>query len=152
MLSSLLHSFFIRTSKFCLRLVAINFFHFSGWNVLNSFLFPELNLAMPQRRMSDWVQEKHYLIFFILFLSGSAHRQPLGSVLQKSRSATVLKPIKKFDKKATAKDFNFSLKLHASSWTHSQVVFIDFEHRCSCILCRLAIKHIFRNYSGFKEL
>ena len=47
--------FFIRTSKFCLRLTVLIFFHFWGWNVLNLFLFPRLNLAMPQRRMSDWV-------------------------------------------------------------------------------------------------
>ena len=49
--------FFIRTSKFCLRLAVLNFFfHFWGWNVLNLFLFSLLNLAMPQRRMSDWLQ------------------------------------------------------------------------------------------------
>ena len=84
--------FFIRTSKFCLRLAVLNFFHFWGWNVLNLFLLPRLNFAMPQRRMS----ETHYFISFILFLSSSAHRQPLGGVLRKSRSATVLKPIKKY--------------------------------------------------------
>ena len=48
--------FFIRTSKFCLRLAVLNFFHCWGWNVLNLFLFSRLNLAMPQRRMPDWVQ------------------------------------------------------------------------------------------------
>ena len=49
--------FYTRTSKFCLRLVVLNFFfHFWGWNVLNLFLFPRLNLAIPQRRISDWVQ------------------------------------------------------------------------------------------------
>ena len=36
----------------------------------------------------------HFLISFILFLSSSAYRQPLGGVLQESDSATVLKPIK----------------------------------------------------------
>ena len=79
---------------------------------------------MPQTRMS----ETHYFISFILFLSSSAHKQSLGGVLQKIGSATVLKPIKKI----LAKEFNFSLKLQASS-------FVDFEHRCSCILFRLAI-------------
>ena len=48
--------FFIRTSKFCLRLAVLNFFYFWSWNVLNLFLFPRLNPATPQRRMSDWVQ------------------------------------------------------------------------------------------------
>ena len=48
--------FFTRTSKFCLRLAGPNFFHFLGWNVLNLFLYPRLNVAMPQRRMSNWVQ------------------------------------------------------------------------------------------------
>ena len=103
--------FFIRTSKFCLRLaVLIFFFHFWGWNVLNLFLFPRLNLVIPQRRMSDWVQEKQ-TISFILFPSSSAHRQPLGDVLQKIGSPTVLKAIKKIP----AKEFNFLLKLQASS-------------------------------------
>ena len=35
-----------------------------------------------------------YFISFIIFLSSSTHRQPLGRVLQKIGSATVLKPIK----------------------------------------------------------
>ena len=49
--------FFIRTTKFCLRLAVLHFFfHFWGWNVFNLFLFSLLNLAMPQRRMSDWLQ------------------------------------------------------------------------------------------------
>ena len=77
---------FIRTSKFCLRLAVLNFFfHFWGWNVLNLFFFPRLS-AIKTR----------YFISFILFLSSSAHRQPLGGVLQKTGSATVLKPIKKY--------------------------------------------------------
>ena len=38
----------------------------------------------------------HYFISYILFLSSSAHRQPLGGVLQKSGSPTVLNPIKKY--------------------------------------------------------
>ena len=43
--------FFIRTSKFCWGWLFLIFFNFWGWNV-NLFLFPRLNLAMPQR-MSD---------------------------------------------------------------------------------------------------
>ena len=45
----------------------------------------------------------HYFIFFILFLSSSSHKQPLGGALQKIGSATELKPIKK----TPAKEFNF---------------------------------------------
>ena len=68
----LIHSFFIKTSKLFLRLPVLNFFHFWGWNFLNLFLFPRLSLAMPQRRMSDWVHKKtQYFISFIIFLSSS---------------------------------------------------------------------------------
>ena len=37
-------------------LFLVFFFHFWGWDFHNLFLFPPLNLAMQQRRMSDWVQ------------------------------------------------------------------------------------------------
>ena len=53
---------------------------------------------------------------------------PLGGVLHKIGSATVLKPIKEYLRR--------SLIFHE---TTSEVFFIDFEHRCSFILCRLAI-------------
>ena len=43
----------------------------------------------------------HYFISFILFLSSSAHRQPLGGVLQKIGSAAVLRPIKKYLRKSS---------------------------------------------------
>ena len=54
MRSFLCITLFFFISKFCLRLAALYFlfFHFWGWNVLNLFLFPRLNLVMPQRRMS----------------------------------------------------------------------------------------------------
>ena len=48
--------FYITTSKFCLRLAVLNIFSLWGWNILNLFLFPRMNLTMPQRRISDWVQ------------------------------------------------------------------------------------------------
>ena len=86
------------------------FFHFWGWNVLNLFLFP---LPMPQRRMSDWVQRKaHYFISFIFFLSSSAHRQPLGGVLQKDGSATVLKPIKQYLQRSSIFHYLFLIDFH----------------------------------------
>ena len=69
----MIHScFFIRTSKFCLRLAVLNFFHSWGWSVLNLFLFPLLNLIMPQR-MSDWVQQKHTILFLSFFFFQAAH-------------------------------------------------------------------------------
>ena len=89
--------FFIRIRKFCLKLA-----------VLNSLTEP-CNATKKNARLSTI--KTYYFISFIFFLFSSAHRQPLGGVLQKSCSATVLKPIKKIP----AKEFNFSLKLHASS-------------------------------------
>ena len=92
-----LHSFFyIRTSKFCLRLAVLNFFHFWGWNVLNLFLFPRLNLQCHKEECQTEYNKTHYFISFILFFSSSAYRQLLKAVLQKIGSATVLKPIKKY--------------------------------------------------------
>ena len=72
------------------------FFHFWGWNILNFFLFPQMNLAMPQKNVRLNTVKTHYFISFILLLSSSAHRQPLGDVLQKIGSAPVVKPIKKY--------------------------------------------------------
>ena len=56
-----------------MRLAVLIFFHFWGWNVLNLFLFPRLNFAMPQRRMSDWVQSKHTISFLSFFFFQAAH-------------------------------------------------------------------------------
>ena len=72
------------------------FFHFWGSSVLNLFLFPRMNLAMPQKNVSLSTIKTHNFISFILFLWSRAHMQPLGGVLQKIGSATVLKPIKKY--------------------------------------------------------
>ena len=85
-----------KLSRVCIRFSVWERFHFWDWNVLDLFLFPRLNLEMPQRRMSLSTIKTHYFISFIFFLSSSAHRQPLGGVLQKIGSATVLKPIKKY--------------------------------------------------------
>ena len=98
--------FLIRTSKFCLRLAVLNFFHFWGWNVLISPTEP-CNATKKNVRLSTI--KAHYFISFILFLSNSPHRQPLGGVLQKISFATVLKPIKKCLRRS------FSLKLQASN-------------------------------------
>ena len=75
--------FYIRTSKFCLRLAVLIFFHFSDWNVLNLFLFPQLNLAIPQR-MPDSTIKTHYFISFIPFLSSSAYRRSCEVFYKKS--------------------------------------------------------------------
>ena len=69
--TSSIHSFlYIRTSKFCLRRAVLIFFSFLRLKCSNLFLFAQLNLAMPQRRMSDWVGM--IKIQFHFFLSGSA--------------------------------------------------------------------------------
>ena len=97
----LVHSFFIKTSKFCLRLAVLNFFHFWGWNVLNLFLFPHWTLQYHKDEcQTEYNKNILYFISFILFLSSSAHIQPLGVALQKSGSATVLEPIKKYLKRS----------------------------------------------------
>ena len=120
--------FFIRTSTFCLRLAVLYFFFFSR---LKCSYFPDWTLQCHKEECQT-AYNKNTLNFisFILFLSSSAHRQPLGGVLQKNSSPTVLKPIKKIP----AKEFNFSYKLQAScvqlyeSWTPSELFFVDFEH------------------------
>ena len=145
---------YIRTSKFCLRLAVLKFFSFLRLKCSNLFLFAQLNLAMPQRRMSDWVGMIK-IHCFILFLSGSTHdmtymschRQPLGGVLQKNWFCNCAKT----NQKIPMKEFNLFIKVEGFlqlylSWTPSQVFFIDFEHRCSHIICRLAImKNTFSN-------
>ena len=113
-----LHSFFIRTSKFCLSLAVLNYFSFLRLKCSKfAFISPTEPFNATKKNVRLSTIKTHYFISFILFLSSSAHRQPLGGVLQKSGSATVLKPIKKY--------------LQMSSIFHSQVFFIDFEYRYS---------------------
>ena len=81
--------------------------------ICSYFPYEPCNTTKKNARLSTI--KANYFSSFILFLSSSAHRQSLGGVLQKSRSSTVLKRIKKFDQKIPAKELNFSLKLHASS-------------------------------------
>ena len=89
--------FFIRASKFCLRLAVLNFFLFLKLKfsqfVLNSPTGP-CNATKKNVRLSIIIT--HYFIPFILFLLSSAHRQALGGVLQKIGSTSVLKPITKY--------------------------------------------------------
>ena len=104
--------FFIRTSKCCLRLAVINFFFiFEANMLLICSYFPNWTLQCQKKNVRLSTIKTHYFISSILFLSSSAHRQPLGGVLQKSRSATVLKPIKKFDQKILAKRAQFFIKV-----------------------------------------
>ena len=58
--------------------------------------FPAWSMECHEEECQTECNKTHYFISFILFLSSSAHRQPLGGALQKSGSATVLKPIKKY--------------------------------------------------------
>ena len=74
--------FLIRIRKFCLMLAVLN------------FLTEPCNATKKNARLG--AIKAYYLISFIFFLLSTAHRQPLGGVLQKSCSATVLKPIKKY--------------------------------------------------------
>ena len=91
--------FLIRTSKFCLGLAVLNFFFFFIFGAemfLICSYFPNWTLQCTEENVRLNTIKTHYFISFILFLSSSAHRQPLGGVLQKIGSATVLKPIKKY--------------------------------------------------------
>ena len=65
--------FFVRTSKFFLRLAVLIFFYFCGWNVLNLFLFPRLNFETNAKRMPDWVQQKHTISFLSFFFFQAAY-------------------------------------------------------------------------------
>ena len=77
-----------------------------GWLLIFFFIF-EAEMYLSCSNFPDWTLECHkeecrteyykntLFISFILLLSSSALRQPLGGVLQKSGSATALKPIKK---------------------------------------------------------
>ena len=61
--------FFIRTSKFCLRLAVLNFFfHFWSWNVLNLFLFSRLNLQCHKECQTKY-NKKTLFHFFHSFSS-----------------------------------------------------------------------------------
>ena len=89
--------FFIRTSKFCLRLTVLNYFSFLRLKCSQFVLICPTgpwNGTKKNARLSS--MKTHYFISFILFLSSSTHRQPLGGVLQKLDSATVLNPVKKY--------------------------------------------------------
>ena len=91
------YSFFIRTSKFSLRLTVLNFFSFLRLKYSQFVLIsPNEPCNATKKNVRLSTIKAHYFISFILFLSSSAHRQPLGGVPQKSGFATVLKPIKKY--------------------------------------------------------
>ena len=102
----------IRTSKFCLRLAVLNFFSILR---LKCSKFVVISPTEPSNATKKNVRlstiKTHYFIFFILFLSSSTHKQPLGGVLQKNWFCSCAKA----NQKIPAKEFNFSLKLRASS-------------------------------------
>ena len=108
--NDVVHSFFISTSKFCLRLAVLIFFIFEAEMFFICSYFPDWTLQGHKEECKTDTIKIHYFISFILFLSSSAYRQPLGDVLQKIGSATA-----KTNQKIPAKEFNFSLKLHTSS-------------------------------------
>ena len=113
--------FFIRTSKFRFRLAVLNCFSFLR---LKCFLFVLISPTEPCNLTKENVGlvtiETHYFISFILFLSSSAHRRPLGGVLQKRGSATVLKPIKKYLQRSSI--FHSSCTLQVSNFTKVELL------------------------------
>ena len=90
--------FFVRTSKFCLRLAVLNFFSFlrlkCSWFVLISPTEP-CNAIKKHVRLSSIKALFH---FFHSFSFKQLRKAATGRCLQKSSSETVLKPIKKYCK------------------------------------------------------
>ena len=98
----LLHSFFMRTSRFCLRLAVLNIFSFLRLKCSEFVLIsPTEPCNATKKNVRLTTRKTPHSISFILFLSSSAHRQRLGGVLQKSCSAIVLKSIKKYLQKSS---------------------------------------------------
>ena len=91
-------------------LFLILFFIFEAEMFLICFCFP--NEPCNATKKNVWLStiKTHCFTSFILFLSSSTHRQQLG-VLQKKRFCNCAIN----NQKIPAKEFNFSLKLHASS-------------------------------------
>ena len=85
--------------------------------------------------------QKHTISCLSFFFSFKQRWAVAGSCSTKNRFCNCAKT----NQKNSCEGVQFSRKLQASnqqlylSWTTSQVFFVDFEHRCSCILCRLAI-------------
>ena len=97
-----LHSFFIRTSKFCLKPAVLNFFFiFETEMFLICSYFADWTLQCHREECQTEYNKNTLFHFFHFFLSSSVHRQTLGDVLQKSRSATVLKPIKNYQQQSS---------------------------------------------------
>ena len=99
--------FFTRTRKFCLRLAVLNFFSFLRLKCSYIVISPTEPCNATKQNVRLSTVKTHYFISFILFLSSSTQKQPLGGVLHKSCSATVVKPIKKFDQKIPQKSSIF---------------------------------------------
>ena len=109
--------------------------------ICSNFLTETCNATKKNVRLSTI--KTHNFLSFILFLSSSARRQPLWGVLQKSilqlcsnQSKNTCKGVQFFIKVA---GFKSATLLKLNSGITSQVFFVDYEHRCSCILCGLAI-------------
>ena len=81
----------------------------------------------------------HYFISFI-FLSSSTHRQPLGRCSRKNCfcncANTNQKNLPRSSVFIKVTGFKSATLLNLNSFIG---IFIDPEHRCICILCRLAI-------------
>ena len=71
-------------------------FIFEAEMFLSCSYFPDWTLQCYKDDVRLSAIKAHYFISFILFPSSRAHRQPLGGILKKIGSATVLKPVKTF--------------------------------------------------------
>ena len=101
-----IHSFFIRTSKFCFMLVALNFFFIFETEMLLNSLFPQLNLAIPQRRCQTEYYKNTLFHFFHSFSFNQRTSAATGRCFTKNRFYNCAKT----NQKILAKEFHFSSK------------------------------------------
>ena len=110
-----------------MRLAVLNYFWFS-WLKCSEFVLisPTEPCNATEKNVRLSAIKTHYFISFILFLSSSAHRKPLGGVLRKIGSATVLKPIKKYLERSSI--FHESSRLLVCNFTKVQLLHRYFSY------------------------
>ena len=89
------------------------------------YYFPIEPCNATKKNIRLSTMKTHYFISFICFLSSSAHRQPPGGVLQKTGSATVLKPIKKYLQRSSI--FHQSCTLQVCNFTKVELLHSYFS-------------------------
>ena len=127
--SPTIRSFFIRTSKFCLRLAVLDFFFiFEAEMFLICSYFSDWTLQCHKEECQTEYNKNTLFHFFHSFSFKQRTKAATGRCSTKNRFCNCAK----INQKIPAKEFNLSLKLHTSSlqlyykWTLSQVFFYRF--------------------------